>query len=485
MAIHMERSTLAPTHMGGEGANWIGIAPFVDTPHVFQNLGDGTYYHSGLMALRAAVAARVNITYKILFNQVVAMTGGQPLDGPLSVADLARQVLAEGVVRCVVVTVAPEAYRDGAGDLPEGVVVHGRTELDAVQRALREISGVTVLIYEQICAAEKRRLIKRDKLPRAQRRVFINTEVCEGCGDCSTQSNCVSVLPVETELGRKRAIDQSSCNEDLSCVRGFCPAFVLVRGATPRRRMLQQARSGNGALPPPRSGLQLPYSVMVTGIGGTGVITVGAVLAMAARLEGKGASTYNMTGLSQKNGAVYSHLRFIPQGEEPEAVRIDTAGADLILACDVLAALATESVQTIRPSHTRAVINSAVEPTAAFQQFRDSPLPGAAQCQRLARLVGLERAGIVDATGLALSALGDKIGGNLVMVGYAYQMGLLPLSIESIERAIGLNGVAVELNLQAVRLGREVAAQELARIAPARGVAGRAIRGAGHARGNG
>jgi indolepyruvate ferredoxin oxidoreductase len=463
MAIQMDRSTLAPTHMGGEGANWIGIAPFVDTPHVFQNLGDGTYYHSGLMAIRAAIAARVNITYKILFNQVVAMTGGQPLDGPLTVADVARQVLAEGVARCMVVTVAPEAYRDGAGDLPTGVVVHGRTELDAIQRELREISGVTVLIYEQICAAEKRRLIKRNQLPRAPRRAFINMDVCEGCGDCSTQSNCVSVLPVETELGRKRAIDQSSCNEDLSCIRGFCPAFVLVRGAAPRRRTPRAAKRRADALPLPRSDLKLPYSVLVTGIGGTGVITVGAVLAMAARLEGTGASTYNMTGLSQKNGAVYSHLRFVPQSEEPEAARIDTAGADLLLACDVLAALAIESVQTIRTSHTHAVINSTVEPTAAFQQFRDSPLPGTAQCQRLARLVGPERTGLVDATGLAQSTLGDKIGGNLVVVGYAYQMGLLPLRIESIERAIELNGVAVEMNLQAVRIGREAAVQELER----------------------
>ncbi len=460
MAMGMGRSTLPPTHMGGEGANWIGIAPFVKTPHVFQNLGDGTYFHSGLLALRAAVAAQVNITYKVLYNAVVAMTGGQPVDGALSVPDLVRQVLAEGVVRCVVVTAAPEGYSDRVG-LPPGVMVHHRDEMEAVQRMLRDTAGVTVLVYDQVCAAEKRRQIKRKLLPAATRRVFINSAVCEGCGDCSTKSNCVSVLPLQTPLGRKRAIDQSSCNEDLSCVSGFCPSFAIVRDVRPRRRLaiVDATASPVTELPPParaklRNGR---YNVMITGIGGTGVITIGAILAMAARLENTGASTYNMTGLAQKNGPVYSHLRFGAAMTGDEAVRIEAGEADLVLACDVLAALAAEAAQTIRRSLTRVVINSHVEPTAALQLFRDAPEPGAAQCARLAQLVGPDAVNSVAATEYARQILGDKIASNMIIVGYACQRGLLPVGVKAIERAIELNGAAVSLNLQALRIGRELA----------------------------
>jgi indolepyruvate ferredoxin oxidoreductase len=458
VALVMDRNTLPSTQMGGEGANWIGIMPFVKTKHIFQNLGDGTYFHSGLLAIRAAIAANANITYKILYNGVVAMTGGQPFDGALSVADVARQVLAEGVVQCVVVSVAPETHRQSL-QLPASVKVHPRENLDEVQRALREVSGVTVLIYEQMCATEKRRLIKRKKLPDASRRVFINEEVCEGCGDCSVASNCVSVLPKETLLGRKRAIDQSSCNEDLSCVKGFCPSFVIVRNAKPRRRAAITASASGPVFPEPKreAANSLPYQVLVTGVGGTGVITVGVILAMAARLEGKGASTYNMTGMAQKNGPVYSYLRFSETHGAEQSYQIDSADADLVIACDVVAALAPEALQTIRSSHTSAVINSGVEPTAAFQQFRDSPLPGTHQCERLAAVVGHERASTVDATQIARRVLGDKIAANMLMVGFAYQKGLLPVGIESIERAIELNGVAVELNKQALNLGREAA----------------------------
>ncbi len=462
MVVTMGRSTLPPTHMGGEGANWIGIAPFVDTPHIFQNLGDGTYFHSGLIAIRAAVAANVNITYKVLYNGVVAMTGGQPIDGNLSVQDIARQVIAERVARCVVVTVEPAAY-DGDNSLPPGVTLHARDELDAVQRQLRDVRGVTVLIYEQMCAAEKRRQIKRKTLPAPTRRVFINESVCEGCGDCSTKSNCVSVLPKETPFGRKRTIDQSACNEDLSCIKGFCPSFVLIRNARPRRGTpAPQPPTAPATMPlplppPPVLKIQGGYNVMITGIGGTGVITVGAVLAMAAHLEGRGASTYNMTGLAQKNGPVYSHLRFATSPEGDMAFRIEAADADLVVACDVLAGLAPEAFETIRKGHTRALINSDVEPTAAFQLFRDSPLPGAPQCDLLMQAVGPDRIDAIDATGISLSMLGDKIAGNVLMVGYALQRGLLPLRPESIERAIELNDVSVDLNKAALRLGRQLA----------------------------
>jgi len=458
VALTMQRNTLAPTQMGGEGASWLGIMPFVETKHILQNLGDGTYFHSGFLAIRAAVAANANITYKILFNSVVAMTGGQPVEGSLGVIDVARQVLAEGVVRCVVVSVAPDAHRDNP-KWPAGVDVHSRDHLDKVQLALRAVRGVTVLIYDQICATEKRRLIKRRKLPTASQRVFINEDVCEGCGDCSVASNCVSILPKETPWGRKRSIDQSSCNEDLSCVNGFCPSFSIVRNASLRGRQVTASTATRLELPKPQQTglLSLPYQVLVTGVGGTGVITVGAILAMSAHLEGKGASTYNMTGMAQKNGPVYSHLRFSSEPSVDQTFQIDSGEADLLIACDVVAALASEALQTIRASHTYAVINSGVEPTAAFQQFRDSPLPGAALCDRLAAKLGHERTDMIDATELARRTLGDKVAGNMVMVGFAYQKGLLPVAIESIERAIDMNGVEVALNKQALDLGRKAA----------------------------
>lgn len=459
MVLSMGRETLPPTHMGGEGANWIGIEPFVSTKHVFQNLGDGTYFHSGLMAIRAAVAARSSITYKILFNSVVAMTGGQPIDGPVSVPAIARQVLEEGVARCVLICVAPQNWRRDPA-LPEQVGVYSRDELDRIQRELRDIAGVTVLIYEQECAAEKRRRIKRGRLPPPMRRAFINEQVCEGCGDCSAQSNCVSIRPVETALGRKRTIDQSSCNTDLSCVKGFCPSFVIVEGARPR---VPQWRDGGAQelAPAPRPvaiALDQPYNVMITGIGGSGVITLGAVLAMAAHVEGKGAATYNMTGLAQKGGPVYSHLRFAESPGALNAGRLDLGDADLVIACDLLAALAPEARQTIDQGRTRAVANSGIEPSATFQLFRDSGLPGNAELQSFATLIGRDRLATVDAAAFAKELTGDTIAANMIMVGYACQLGLLPVSLDSILRAIELNGVAVELNRRALELGRRAAA---------------------------
>jgi indolepyruvate ferredoxin oxidoreductase len=461
MALRMARETLPPSHMGGEGANWIGIQPFVNTPHVFQNLGDGTYFHSGLMAIRAAVAAASNITYKILYNDVVAMTGGQPIDGTISVPTMAQQVLSEGVRQCVVVSDAPDLHRRSAV-LPKNVTVYSRDDLDRVQQQLREVPGVTVLIYEQMCAAEKRRKIKRGILPQPTRRVFINEQVCEGCGDCSVKSNCVSIRPKETPSGRKRMIDQSTCNEDLSCIKGFCPSFVLVRNARPRagRALDSTLRSETFIPEPPSLTYAHHYHVVVAGIGGTGVITIGAVLAMAAHIEGAGAGTYNMTGLAQKGGPVYSHLRFTPRPETVGTARVDIADADLVIACDLLAALALEALQTIERGRTRAVVNSSVEPSAAFQLFPDSHLPGSAELGQFASVVGQDNISIIDTTSFADELTGDTIAANMFMVGYAYQKGLLPVSIESISRAIKLNAVAVAFNLRALELGRRAAVDQ-------------------------
>lgn len=461
MVLQMGRETLPPTHMGGEGANWIGIQPFTRTRHVFQNLGDGTYFHSGLLAIRAAVAAAAPITYKILYNDVVAMTGGQQIDGSISVAKMARQVLAEGVKQCVVVSSAPEKLK-GDPDFPANVALYPRDELDAVQRRLREVAGVTVLIYEQMCAAEKRRRIKRGRMPKPARRVLINEAVCEGCGDCSAASNCVSIHPKETTLGRKRAIDQSTCNEDLSCVQGFCPSFVVATGAQLRAPEWQpQAKETLApALAPPVRVAADRYNVIVTGIGGTGVITIGTVLAMAAHIEGKSAATYNMTGMAQKNGPVYSHLRFAPASEPILASRIDVADADLVIACDLLTALTPEALQTVRRGHTKAVVNTGIEPSAAFQLFPNSALPGAAEVQRFMNVAGEESVSPVDATSAAKELTGDTIAANMLMVGFAFQKGLLPLKIESILSALELNGVAIEFNRRALELGRRLAARQ-------------------------
>jgi len=456
MAVFTRSDTLPPCQMGAEGANWIGIAPFSDTRHVFQNLGDGTYFHSGLLAIRAAVASGINITYKILYNDAVAMTGGQPVDGQLSVGQITHQVLDEGVKRCIVVSDAPGKYGRASG-LAAGVEVRHRDELDRVQRDLRGTQGCTVIVYEQTCAAEKRRRRKRGRLADPPRRLFINDAVCEGCGDCSTQSTCVSILPVQTPFGIRRRIDQSSCNKDYSCNKGFCPSFITVENAVPRRPAAGHVDTALlEELPTPRVAPLGPgnYGVMIAGIGGTGVITVGAVLGMAAHLEGKAASIYDMTGLSQKNGAVFSHLRI---GFEPalvHAARLGTGDADLVLAFDLVAALADEPARTIVPGRTRLVGNSTVVPTAFFQFDPDSRVDGALLQKRLAEMAGADAADFVPASELALLLCGDTIGANLFLVGYAAQRGLLPVGIEAIRRAIELNGVAVELNSRALALGR-------------------------------
>jgi indolepyruvate ferredoxin oxidoreductase len=446
---------LLPTQMGGEGGNWIGLAPFTDTPHIFQNMGDGTYYHSGLLAIRAAIAAGVNITYKILYNDAVAMTGGQPVDGPVSVASIANQVLQEGVKRVVLLSDDPGRHHRSKV-LPAEVRIGHRDSLDEVQRELRETPGCTVLIYDQTCAAEKRRRRKRGTFADPPKRLFIAKEVCEGCGDCSVQSTCVSLVPVDTALGRKRAIDQSSCNKDYSCVNGFCPAFLTVHAGLRKSETVTPDDELFAALPPPavRSLAQNAFNLMVSGIGGTGVITVGALLGMAAHLEGLAMSSFDMTGLSQKNGAVFSHVRIARHNDDLTSQRLGRGEADLLLAFDLIAALAPEAFDTLRSGRTHVLLNADVSPTVALQFDRDSAADVDVLLPQLKEGAGHDSVESVGASSLALAVLGDTIGANLLMVGIALQRGLLPVSVAALERAIVLNGVAVSLNLKALRLGR-------------------------------
>ena len=455
MAMYSGPAMLPNTQMGGEGAHWYSLAHFTDTPHIFQNMGDGTYYHSGLLAVRGAVAAKVNMTFKILFNDAVAMTGGQPVDGPLSVGDISRQVLAEGAVRCDVVSDRPELY-NAQSNLAPGVKVTHRDDLDALQRELREVKGVSVIIYEQTCAAEKRRRRKRGKFPDPAKRMFINTAVCEGCGDCSVQSNCVSVWPDETELGRKRQIDQSNCNKDYSCVKGFCPSFITVLDAEPRKpKKATIEAEATADLPEPAiATLSGDYNIMVSGIGGTGVVTVGALLGMAAHLEGKACSVFDMTGLSQKNGAVYSHVRIAATNADLGAQKLGVGDADLALAFDSVAALSREPVVTVARGRTQVVVNARLTPTPAFQRNPDMTLDQSFLLHRLSRLVEPGHLHGVDATGYGLALLGDTIAANLFLLGYASQLGLLPVTPASIERAVEINAVSVPFNKASFALGR-------------------------------
>jgi indolepyruvate ferredoxin oxidoreductase len=463
MAQWMDRANMGYTQMGGEGANWVGEARFSTRGHVFQNLGDGTYFHSGSLGIRAAVAAGVNITFKILFNDAVAMTGGQKVDGPLSVPQITREVMAEGARRVVVVTDDPDKYPLNAGFAP-GVIIRHRDELDDVQRELREIEGTTVLVYDQTCAAEKRRRRKRGAMVDPPRRVVINELVCEGCGDCGLASNCVSIVPVETEFGRKRQIDQSSCNKDYSCLKGFCPSFVTVEGGTLRKpRPAAELDEELGALPEPElPALTEGYGIVVGGVGGTGVVTIGQLLGMAAHLEGKGAAVLEMTGLAQKGGAVMSHLRIAPRPEDIQTVRIAPGGARLLLGCDLVVAGGKEALLTLAPGRGHAVVNAHEMMTGDFTRHADLSLPAEALKRAIVKAAG-ERATLVEGTRLATALLGDAIATNLFMVGVAYQKGLLPVSAAAIERAIELNHVAADMNKRAFRWGRR-AAHDLAAV---------------------
>jgi indolepyruvate ferredoxin oxidoreductase len=460
-SIYPEMNKLT-THMGGEGAPWIGQAAFSDVPHVFQNLGDGTYFHSGYLAVRAAIAAKVNITYKILYNDAVAMTGGQPVDGTTSVPLIARQMAAEGVKRIALVTEDLSRYEDRSA-LPAEVTLYDRSRMDDVQRELREIPGVTVLIYDQTCAAEKRRRRKTGEFPDVAKRMVINEAVCEGCGDCGVQSNCVAILPKETEFGRKRAIDQSACNKDYSCAKGFCPSFATVEGGTLRKNKAGAGKKdgddGWGPLPAPTlPSIASPYNILINGIGGTGVITVGALMGMAAHLEGKGASVLDMTGMSQKNGSVTSHVKIAETPECLRAQRIATGEADLVLGCDMLTAGAADAISKMRPGRTMVVVNLHEQPTGTFAQQRDWEFPADQVRSLIVEAVGGESsADFLDATKLATKLMGDSIAANLFMLGYAWQKGLVPLSEAALLRAIELNGVAVGANQRSFMWGRRAA----------------------------
>ncbi len=465
MAQTMDRNTLGYTHMGGEGMAWVGEAPFSKRKHMFQNIGDGTYFHSGLLAIRAAVAAKTNITYKILFNDAVAMTGGQKHDGTLTPPVIAQQVHAEGVQRIVVVTDEPHKYPSGTA-WPAGVTVHHRDEMQNVQLMLRDIEGVTVLIYDQTCAAEKRRRRKKKELPDPPKRMVINDLVCEGCGDCGVKSNCVSVLPLETEFGRKRAIDQSACNKDFSCNKGFCPSFVTVHGGQLKKgnRLPQDSAIFPVLDEPVRPSLdQGVYSMIITGVGGTGVVTIGAVLGMAAHLEGKGCGILDMAGLAQKGGSVWSHLRFGAKPEAIKAIRVATGGADLVLGCDLVVAAHNKTLASTRHGRTRMVVNTHEVMVGEFTRKADLKFPGQSLRESIANAVGNEGANFVDATRLANGLFGDSIATNMFMLGYAYQRGFIPLSAESINEAIALNGTAVKMNQDAFLWGRR-AAQDLSAV---------------------
>jgi len=464
MAVWMDRNTATFTHMGAEGVPWIGQAPFTDEKHIFANLGDGTYFHSGLLAIRAAVAAKVNMTYKILYNDAVAMTGGQRVDGPLDPAIISRQIAAEGVKPIVVVTDEPEKYPHGTNWAP-GVTVRHRDELDAVQKELRATPGVSALIYDQTCASEKRRRRKRNEYPDPAVRAVINEMVCEGCGDCSVKSNCLSVEPLETEFGRKRAINQSSCNKDFSCLKGFCPSFVTVEGGRLKKGR-SAAKSGADLPPVPEPTpalLDRPYAILVTGIGGTGVITIGQIIGMAAHLEGKGVSVLDMSGLAQKYGAVMSHVQLAARPEALTATRIDMGGANLVIGCDLVVSASTDAIAKMAPGHTRALINASITPTADFVRNPDWQLPGSDLRHDIAQACGKNAVDFVAATEVATGLMGDAIATNMFMLGCAYQRGWLPLAGASLERAIELNGVAVDFNRQAFLWGRR-AAVDLARV---------------------
>lgn len=459
MAQFMDRSTARYTHMGGEGASWIGEARFSRRGHVFQNIGDGTYFHSGLLSIRAAIAAGVNVTFKILYNDAVAMTGGQPMDGPLTVPIITRQMQAEGARRVVVVTDEPEKYGSRSGLAP-GAAVHHRRELDAVQRMLRDIAGVTVLVYDQTCAAEKRRRRKRGKFPDPPRRAFINPAVCEGCGDCGVKSNCVAVVPLETEFGRKRAIDQSACNKDFSCVEGFCPSFVTVHGGR-LRKGVGVSRAGDPEPPPSEPSLPAldrPCEIIVTGVGGTGVITIGALLGMAAHLESKGCSVLDQTGLAQKGGAVVSHVRIAARPDDITTTRIANGAADLVLGCDVVVTADAGTRATMRTGRTAVVVNTQETMTGDFTRDADLVFPADALMHSIERAAGARQVDRIDATRIATALTGDAIATNMFMLGYAWQKGRIPLSAAAIRRAIDINGVAVASNLSAFDWGRRTAA---------------------------
>lgn len=463
-----ERKTPTLFQMGGEGAPWIGIAPFTEKKHIFQNLGDGTYYHSGLLAIRAAVAAKVNITYKILVNDAIAMTGGQTIEGNMRVDELTRQVHAEGVRRIALVSDDIEKY-DSNYNFAPGVTIHDRDKLDDVQKELREIEGVSILVYEQYCATELRRRRKRGMAEDPDRRIFINQRVCEGCGDCGVQSNCIAIEPVETMYGRKRRINQSACNKDFSCVKGYCPSFVTVHGGTPKKRsagigaaLPAEAEKLAAQLPAPQTApLDTPFSLLVTGIGGAGVVTIGALLGMAAHLEGKGCSVLDVAGLAQRNGPVTSHVRIAAHPEDLHASRI--VAADLVLGCDIVVTTGQDVMSKLNAAKSRAVVNTRVAPTSAFASNPDLDLTADDMVKAISGVLKEGHAEFVNAGKLAYALMGNEIATNLFLVGYALQKGWVPVGLKALVKAIELNGVSVEMNKSALTWGR-LSATDLAAV---------------------
>ncbi|UTP38282.1 indolepyruvate ferredoxin oxidoreductase family protein [Phenylobacterium sp. LH3H17] len=472
MAVWTPQMQTEPAlHMGGEGANWIGQAPFSETRHVFQNLGDGTYAHSGSLAIRAAVAAGVNITYKILYNDAVAMTGGQPVDGAPTVEQIARQLAAEGVCRIEIVSEQPERFATAPlGKI--GASVHRRDQLLAVERALSAVPGVTAIIYDQTCAAEKRRRRKRGTAPVPARRMYINSAVCEGCGDCGQVSNCVAIEPLETDLGRKRTINQTMCNQDYSCSDGFCPSFVSVTSTG-------RVGGGKPPLPPFPPQMEAPgraaplhqaHGIIITGIGGTGVVTVGAIMGMAAHLDGLGVSVLDSIGLAQKNGAVVSYVKIAARQEDICSARIAVGEADVLLGCDMQVASERETTSRLRAGRTRAIVNTHLAPTAQFVFDPDLPLDPTDLAKAVSAHLSPGHAEFLDAQKLAEGLFGDAVAANLMVLGYAFQKGWIPISHASLRLAIELNGVAVSMNELAFEWGR-CAAVDLDPVKRAAGVA--------------
>ena len=469
MVTWMDRDTNTFTHMGGEGVTWSGQAAFTETQHVFQNLGDGTYFHSGSLAIRQSVATGVNITYKILYNDAVAMTGGQPVDGTLSVPQIAHQVRSEGVQTIILLSddIAKWNKRE---IFPSEMEFHDRKELDTIQKRLREVKGTSVLIFDQTCATEKRRRRKRGKMVDPQKRVMVNTLVCEGCGDCGKKSFCVSVLPKETEFGRKREIDQSNCNKDYSCVNGFCPSFVTVEGGGLKKKKGSSAKDRLSNLPlPPMPSLDQPWNILITGVGGTGVVTIGALLGMAGHLEGKGASVLDQTGLAQKGGAVTTHIRIAKMPADIHAVRIAAGEADLVLGCDMVVVNDYWALSKVRAGRSQVVLNSYEAMPGTFTTRPDMQFPATDIIAAIKQALGGQDPLIVDATQLATALLGDAIATNLFILGYAWQRSLVPISFDALMRAIELNGAAIEMNKTAFAWGR-LAAIDPVSVAEAAGV---------------
>jgi indolepyruvate ferredoxin oxidoreductase len=463
-----DRKTEWAAQMGAEGTLWVGLHAFLDIPHAFQNLGDGTYFHSGILAVRQSVAAKVNMTYKMLYNDAVAMTGGQPIDGQLSVEDMANQLYWEGVRPIVIVTDEPDKYPDTVR-WPLGTTIRHRKELELVQQELQQVKGVSALIYDQTCAAEKRRRRKRNTFPNPPKRVFINQDVCEGCGDCNKKSNCMSVQPLDTEFGRKRKIDQSNCNKDFSCQDGFCPSFVSVHGGSPRKGEAASAPDDLSkmfaALPTPgMAPITEAYNVLITGIGGTGVLTVGSILGMAAHLDGKACSVMDITGMAQKGGSVVTHLRVGANKDSLFATRLWEQSADLVIGCDLVVTTSAATLDLVRGATAHIVVNSDVVPTAQFQSNQTLDLSQDRLLKVLAQRVSSERVSPVAATSAAVRLIGDSIATNVFMLGFAIQKGLMPIALSAIEEAVRLNGVAIEQNLHALNWGR-LAAHDAKRFA--------------------